>query len=269
MVRVKPDATDLAVAEAETKAEYTRLQEASVAVRRGVALVLVLIVMAVAVSATGLLFMGLAVGRPAQISSNSTLLLDISGDLAEMEPVGLGQFLDGQPTVRSVVDALRKASVDRRVSSVIIRPTGTAALWGKVQEVRDAITEFRKSKKPIVAHLETASDQSYYLASACDKIFLTPTASLDLAYQLEVSSLLTRLNRDRAVTMVLATHDLNLAASVCDRLVLMRAGEILAHGATADVLTQASINQLYNVEADVQFHEMAGHLTVVPIRRIL
>ena len=96
-----------------------------------------------------------------------------------------------------------------------------------------------------------------------------PTASLDLAYQLEVSSLLTRLNRDRAVTMVLATHDLNLAASVCDRLVLMRAGEILAHGATADVLTQASINQLYNVEADVQFHEMAGHLTVVPIRRIL
>ena len=43
-----------------------------------------------------------------------------------------------------------------------------------------------------------------------------PTASLDLGYQLEVASLLTRLNRERGVTMVLATHDLNLAAAVCD-----------------------------------------------------
>lgn len=96
-----------------------------------------------------------------------------------------------------------------------------------------------------------------------------PTASLDLAYQLEVSSLLTGLNRNRGVTMVLATHDLNLAAALCDQLVLMRAGKILAHGPTADVLTEASINRLYDVEADVQFHEAAGHLTVVPIRRVL
>ncbi|MET0211447.1 MAG: S49 family peptidase, partial [Vicinamibacterales bacterium] len=151
------------------------------AVRRGVVLVLVLMILAVGVSAVGLLFMGMAVGRPTSISSNSTLLVDVSGNLLETEPGGvLGQFLEGPPTVRSVVDALRKASVDRRVSSVIIRPTGTAALWGKVQEVRDAITEFRKSKKPIVAFLESASDQSYYLASACDKVFLMPTASLDL-----------------------------------------------------------------------------------------
>jgi len=152
-----------------------------VAVRRGVVLVLVLMILAVGVSAVGLLFMGMAVGRPTSISSNSTLLVDVSGNLLETEPGGvLGQFLEGPPTVRSVVDALRKASVDRRVSSVIIRPTGTAALWGKVQEVRDAVTEFRKSKKPIVAFLESASDQSYYLASACDKVFLMPTASLDL-----------------------------------------------------------------------------------------
>ena len=108
------------------------------------------------------------------------------------------------------------------------------------------------------------------LAQQPDVLLLDePTASLDLAYQLEVSSLLTRLNRERGVTMVLATHDLNLAASLCDRLVLMRAGRIFAHGATADVLTETSINQLYDVEADVQFHEAAGHLTVVPIRRAL
>ena len=107
------------------------------------------------------------------------------------------------------------------------------------------------------------------LAQQPDVLLLDePTASLDLAYQLEVSALLARLNRDRHVTMVLATHDLNLAASLCDNLVLMRAGSVLTHGATADVLTGAAVKQLYDVDAEVHFHEGAGHLTVVPIRRV-
>ena len=94
-----------------------------------------------------------------------------------------------------------------------------------------------------------------------------PTASLDLAYQLEVASLMSRLNQNHEVTMVLATHDLNLAASVCDRLVLVRSGRILAQGPTREVLTSATIQQLYDVEADVQVHEPSGQLMVVPMRR--
>jgi iron complex transport system ATP-binding protein len=94
-----------------------------------------------------------------------------------------------------------------------------------------------------------------------------PTASLDLGYQLEIAALLTRLNRERGVTMVLATHDLNLAASLCDRLILMRNGTVLAHGSTADVLTASMIRQLYDVDAEVRFHEESGHLTVMPLRR--
>ena len=106
------------------------------------------------------------------------------------------------------------------------------------------------------------------LAQATELLLLDePTASLDLGYQIEVASLLTRLNRQRQVTMVLATHDLNLAASVCDRLVVMREGRILAQGTTGDVLTGAMVHRLYDVDADVQFHERAGHLNVVPIRR--
>ncbi len=151
------------------------------AVRRGVWLVIVLILAAVMVSAAALLFMAMIVGREPQIAGNSALMLRVSGDLQEIEPGGLvGQFIEAPPTVRSVVDALRKAKVDRRVSSVIIRPVGTAALWGKVQEVRDAIVDFRRSGKPIVGYLEYGGEQEFYLASACDKVFLMPTASLDL-----------------------------------------------------------------------------------------
>ncbi len=95
-----------------------------------------------------------------------------------------------------------------------------------------------------------------------------PTASLDLGFQLEVGLLLRRLNQERSATMIMATHDLNLAASLCDTLVLMRNGRVLASGSTRDVLTSAMVRQLYDVEADVRVHELAGHLTVVPLGRI-
>ena len=94
-----------------------------------------------------------------------------------------------------------------------------------------------------------------------------PTASLDLRYQLEIASLLKQLNRERGVTMVLATHDLNLAASVCDTLVLVREGRVHMQGPTNEVLTSSSVEQLYGVIADVAFHERAGHMTVIPVRR--
>jgi len=152
-----------------------------VAARRGVVLVVFLIFAAIAVSAAGLIVTALLVGREPSIDRNSTLVLRVNGDLQEMEPVGvIGQIFEAPPTVRSLVDSLRKARVDTRIDSVIIRPTGTAALWGKVQEVRDAILEFKSSRKPIIAYLEYGGEQELYLASACDKVFLMPTSSLDL-----------------------------------------------------------------------------------------
>jgi protease-4 len=151
------------------------------AVRRGVWIVIVLIGVAVFVSAAGLLLLTAAVGREPVVASNSTLILRVGGDLNEMEPAGvLGPFMEGAPTVRSVVETLRKAKSDRRITSVIVRPTGAAALWGKVQEVREAITDFRRSGKPIVAYLEYGGEQEFYLATACDKVFLMPAATLDL-----------------------------------------------------------------------------------------
>ena len=151
------------------------------AAKRGVWLVIVLVVVAVFISAAGLIVTALLIGREPRVAGNSTLIVRVNGNLDELEQGGLvGSFLKTPPTVRSLVDTLRKAKVDRRVQSVIIRPTGTAALWGKVQEVRDAILDFKTSKKPIVAYLEYGGEQEFYLASACDKVFLMPTASLDL-----------------------------------------------------------------------------------------
>jgi iron complex transport system ATP-binding protein len=107
------------------------------------------------------------------------------------------------------------------------------------------------------------------LAQQADILLLDePTASLDLAYQLDIATLLGSLNRDRGLTMVVATHDLNFAASLCRTLLLVRAGRVLACGPTGEVLTRDNVAALYGVHADVQYHASAGHVTVVPLARV-
>jgi ABC-type cobalamin/Fe3+-siderophores transport system ATPase subunit len=92
-----------------------------------------------------------------------------------------------------------------------------------------------------------------------------PTSSLDLRYQLEIAALLVRLNRERGTTLVVTTHDLGFAASVCQDLLLLRDGHVLASGPTAAVLTPDNVRALYGVDVDIRYHAEAGHLTVVPL----
>ncbi len=94
-----------------------------------------------------------------------------------------------------------------------------------------------------------------------------PTASLDPSYQLEVADILRDLNRQWQLTIVVCTHDLNFAASLCRELVMLREGQVFAVGPTDAVLTAESVHQLYDIEADVRPHAVTGHLAVVPLRR--
>jgi protease IV len=110
-------------------------------------------------------------------------VLKVGGELNEVAPNDVVSYLRGvkAPTVRSVVDNLRKAKVDSRVRAAILKPTGfQSPFWGKVQEIRDAVIDFRKSGKPIYAYLEYGGDREYYLATAADKVFLMPSSPLDL-----------------------------------------------------------------------------------------
>ena len=75
-----------------------------------------------------------------------------------------------------------------------------------------------------------------------------PTASLDLKYQLEVAALLRRLHDRRDITIVLSTHDVQFAARLCNELVLLGGGRVLAQGAPAAVLTEDQIATLYGIE---------------------
>jgi iron complex transport system ATP-binding protein len=93
-----------------------------------------------------------------------------------------------------------------------------------------------------------------------------PTAFLDLKHGLEAYAVLGRLHRERGLTVVVVTHDLNLAARHCPRLVVLRCGEIAADGAPDAVLTPALLRDVYQVEADVRRDPDGGAPLVVPRR---
>jgi len=153
-----------------------------VALRRGVWLVLSLITLAIIVSMAGVALSYLVFSRGVSVPSKTTLVLRLDpGDLAELDGAGvLRTLLPTRPTLRGVLDMLKQAKTDARVSQLLVMPTGEASFWGKAQEIRDGILDFRKSGKKAVAFLEYGGDQEYYVATACDRIYLMPTSVLDV-----------------------------------------------------------------------------------------
>jgi protease-4 len=118
--------------------------------------------------------------RPA-ISDESTLILDLQGEIPEKPPIEVPiPFLERrqQVTVRDVWSMLRNAAADQRVKAVILMPQGISAGWGKLQEIRQDLVEFKKSGKPLVAFLQGPTTREYYLATVADKIYMPPEDAL-------------------------------------------------------------------------------------------
>ena len=78
-----------------------------------------------------------------------------------------------------------------------------------------------------------------------------PTASLDLKYQFEILAALRRLHDATGLTIVLSTHDLRFAMTLCTRVVLLSAGQILAEGPPRDVMTPDLVATLFDVPREL------------------
>jgi len=77
-----------------------------------------------------------------------------------------------------------------------------------------------------------------------------PTNHLDVRHQIEVLDLASSMG----ITVMVSIHDLNLAASYCDRLILLDCGRIIADGTPEQVLTKSTLQQVFKVNAEVDLH---------------
>ena len=72
-----------------------------------------------------------------------------------------------------------------------------------------------------------------------------PTASLDLAYQVRIMDLMERLKNEKGITIVMVSHDVNLAAMYADHLLLLHDGQVLCQGRPDEVLTYKTLEEAY------------------------
>jgi iron complex transport system ATP-binding protein len=89
-----------------------------------------------------------------------------------------------------------------------------------------------------------------------------PTSHLDLRYQAETAALLQRVNAERGMTVLLVSHDLNLAAEVCDRLLLLGGGRMARVGPPGEVLRREVLEPVFGCAVVVDVNPASGRPVV-------
>jgi protease IV len=146
----------------------------------------VLIISGIVVALVLIVVVGFAIlismvrGDRPSIRDNSVLALRISGPLPDYVPDDpFRRLFGGQPqSLSSLLTQFRKAKVDKRITAIMLDIDGSDAGWAKAEEIRGAIEDFRTSGKPVYAYMENGFNKDYYIATACDKIFVPPPGEL-------------------------------------------------------------------------------------------
>ncbi len=125
------------------------------------------------------IYLALRKGEPT-IRENSVLVLRVAGSLPDYSPDDPFKKIFGGPdqSLTGLVMQFKKAKVDNRIKAIILDVNMSGIGWGKAEEIRDAITDFRSSGKQVYAFIELGLNKEYYIATACDKIIMPPPGEL-------------------------------------------------------------------------------------------
>jgi protease IV len=125
------------------------------------------------------IWMAFRKGEPT-IRNNSVLALRVTGSLPDYSPDDPFKKIFGGPdqSLTGLIMQFKKAKVDNRIKAIVLDIDMSGVGWGKAEEIRDAITDFRSSGKPVYAFIEFGLNKEYYIATACDKIVVPPPGEL-------------------------------------------------------------------------------------------
>ena len=140
-----------------------------------------------------------------------------------------------------------------------------------VAAARDTTGLAERAERP-VDELSGGQRQRVWIAMALaqdtDVLLLDePTTFLDVNHQVDVLDLLTDLNRERGITLVMVLHDLNLAARYSDQLVMIAGGAVAAGGAPAEVLTEQRVREVLGLDSRIITDPVSHTPLMLPIGR--
>jgi iron complex transport system ATP-binding protein len=146
------------------------------------------------------------------------------------------------------------------------KETRTDKQWiGRAMELANVAPFAERS----IRELSGGEKQRVFLAMAIaqnPRVLLLdePTTYLDINYQLQIMDIV-RQQAAAGLTMLMAIHDLNLAAQYADRVAILHRGRLLAVGSPADVLTEANIKRAFQAEVIVGRNPLTNYLYIMPL----
>ena len=218
-------------------------------------------------------------------TGKSTLFKGISGDLPirEGEVRLLGRPLGAYPAKQlsqtmAVVSQFTEESAVTAEEYVMMGrlPYRRPLQFFDTDQDRDIVRRYMELtgtfalKDRMMPELSGGEQQMVAIASALaqepELILLDePTSHLDLTHQVRFLDLLKSLNRQRGLSVILILHDLNLAASYCDYLLMLRKGGIACQGTPEEVLTERQIEAVYETPVWIRKDPFSGKPMVFPL----
>jgi protease-4 len=118
---------------------------------------------------------------------NTVLKIDLNGDIHERSiknPFGdmdLGPFMPkGTLGIGDIINSLKEAKTDSNIKGIYLEVSNPVAGFATLEEVRNALVDFKKSGKFIYTYSEGYSQKGYYIASTADKLYLNPEGGLEI-----------------------------------------------------------------------------------------
>jgi iron complex transport system ATP-binding protein len=157
----------------------------------------------------------------------------------------------------------QKTDIDTDFTAEEIVMTGRTPYQGRFAGATDedqnavsrafSLTKADKLKEKKFAVLSGGEKQKIVIARAVAQttpwmLLDEPIASLDIKNQIEIMQTLALLNRQEGVSVLMVLHDINLAGNYCDRLIMLKDGQVIAEGDAADCLNEENLKQLYDID---------------------
>lgn len=146
--------------------------------------IIVIVIASITSVFTEAIKMNAPVYRPTE---NSVLRVDLDGEIKERSvknPLGnldLGPFMSKNSVgLNDIIDNLKKAKTDKNIKGIYLEISNPVAGFATLEEVRNALLDFKTSGKFIYAYSEVYSQKAYYLASTANKVYLNPQGTLEI-----------------------------------------------------------------------------------------
>ncbi len=126
---------------------------------------------------------GASDGEKTSVQKNSVLLLDMNEPLGEQTIKNeLGEITGTQPSILGLNDVLasiKEAKTDNNIKGIYVRLGLSPNGWATLQEVKDALLDFKTSKKFVISYGEICDQKSYYVAAAGDQVYINPVGGME------------------------------------------------------------------------------------------